>query len=141
MSLIRLLLFGFLLTQVCIAHELAEPAPAASSMKVGLATRDISPPLPIMLSGYGYDRPTNKISSTLSATAVAVSDGASTPIVLVAVDTVILTRQFTGAVIKTLQERMGLGPGQVILMASHTHSAPLLVEEIDEPGHSVEYVG
>ncbi len=97
------------------------------ALEVGIATRDVTPTEPVWLVGYsGRNRPWEEIDSPLVAQAVAFKDEAGERFVLVAVDNVGVSRSFSAPVLEHARVKHQMKPGSVMIVSSHTHSAPLL---------------
>lgn len=112
---------------VCAAVVGPLRAAAPSSLQVGIGVRDITPEQPVWLAGYAArNRPFDAIDTRLYAQAIAFRNGAADPVVFVSVDNCEVSGEFTAPVLRTLGQKHGLGPGRVIIVSSHTHSAPVL---------------
>src|SRR5438128_267027 len=102
-------------------------AKSASPIEIGIAVRDVTPPEPIWLAGYAArNRPSEKIDTPLLAQAIAIKSGAEKPVVLVSLDNCEFSREFIQPVVRTLDQKHPLGAGRVMIVCSHTHSAPVL---------------
>ena len=97
-----------------------------STMEIGVARVDITPNTPIRLAGYGAraKEETTTIIQRLEAKAMAFGSDEQRPSVLVTVDLVGITEQVTAQVRKTLAEKAGIDPAQLVICASHTHGGP-----------------
>jgi hypothetical protein len=73
----------------------------------------------------GPDRLTRHIHGRLEANIVALGAGEDT-IVLVAVDTLFAGAALTDHILRACAARFGVGPERVLVLASHTHTAPML---------------
>jgi len=101
----------------------AENTPPA----VGLAVRDITPELPIRLAGYGArNQSAQKVDHPLQAQALALKNPSGERFVLVALDNLEVSRAFMQPVLQKLAAQLHLGRGEVAVVSSHTHSAPVL---------------
>ncbi|MDH7501706.1 MAG: neutral/alkaline non-lysosomal ceramidase N-terminal domain-containing protein [Verrucomicrobiota bacterium] len=113
-----------------IAVASAIPAVTIASeppIEVGIASRDVTPDLPIWLAGYAArNRPADKIDHPLAARAIAFRDQSDQSCVLVAVDNCEVSAEFAAPALKSIQDKHGLNPGQVIIVSSHSHSTPVL---------------
>ncbi|MAF12282.1 hypothetical protein CMK11_17690 [Candidatus Poribacteria bacterium] len=94
-----------------------------STLRAGVASRDITPPVGVDLTGYG-GRPTGctSIHDPLYARALALTDGDAT-VVLVSMDVLGISFELRDR----LRERAmasGLPPAALVLNASHTHAGP-----------------
>ena len=101
----------------------AEP----SLFEAGIAVRDVTPATPIWLAGYAArNKPANQIEHPLMAQAIAFRSEGSAPFVFVALDNCEVNRSFMAPVLKRIETQHGLKPGAVMVVSSHTHSAPVL---------------
>lgn len=104
------------------ANTLAEPA-----LEVGLAVRDITPDLPIWLAGYaGRKHTADKVDQPLLVEAMAFKNPSGERFVFVSLDNCEVSRAFMQPVLQQLAEKFQLGRGEVAVVSSHTHSAPVL---------------
>lgn len=102
----------------------AAPAPP---IDVGIAVRDVTPEGPIWLAGYAArKRPSDQVDTPLLVQAVALRTRPADPAVLVSLDNCEVSRQFMAPVLERLSRTHGLGPGRVMVVSSHTHSAPVI---------------
>jgi hypothetical protein len=113
------------------ATLLAAENPAHSTLWIGTATADITPPPPVALTGFQTVRLTHKIQTPLTANVLALEsrqgDRAIDQAILVSCDTCILTPGLQEAFRKHLADRLpGFDPNKIVLAATHTHSAPVL---------------
>jgi hypothetical protein len=120
-----------LLLSPCLALLLAAvnfPAAAQTpSLEIGLASRDISPELPIRLAGYAArKRAADKADQPLVAEALALRNPSGERFVFVAVDNCEVSRAFMQPVLRQCADQFQLGPGTLAAVSSHTHSAPVL---------------
>jgi hypothetical protein len=100
---------------------------AGQGLDVGIGTRDITPDSPIWLSGYAARKqPSERVDHALEATALAIRDPSGERVVIVAIDNCELGPSFAAALQKRIDEALGLAEGTVIIVPSHTHSAPVL---------------
>ena len=89
---------------------------------VGLAKIDITPDFPVRLSGFGFRRTESEgVNQRIWAKAMAL--GAKDPAVLITVDSLGVSAHLHSL----LQKRLALRPGRLVIAASHTHTAPMLV--------------
>ncbi len=101
-------------------------------MQIGIGVRDITPETPIRLAGYaGRNKPADKVDQPLLVQAVAWKDQAGEPLVMVSLDNCEVARDFTEPVLKEVAEKYGTKPGSVMIVSSHTHSAPILDGTLD----------
>jgi len=108
----------------------ATPLPAATQigppLEVGIAVREVTPTEPIWLAGYAARKhPSETVDTKLVVQACALKDGGER-MVFVALDNCEVSREFMAPVVRELETRHGLKPGAVMVVSSHTHSAPVL---------------
>jgi len=102
-------------------------AGAPAPIEIGLAVRDITPEPPIWLAGYAArKRPADRVDHPLVAQALAIKNFTGERFVLVSLDNCEVSQAFNAPVFAELQSKHGLKPGEVMIVSSHTHSAPVL---------------
>lgn len=107
----------------------AEPA----ELQVGLAVRDVTPPVPIRLAGYAArKRPADRVDQPLLAQALAWRNPTGERFVLVALDNCEVSRAFMEPVLAEYAARFQLARGQVAVVCSHTHSGPVLDDVLSD---------
>lgn len=100
------------------------------SLKVGVATRDITPSKPLFLCGYPHvPRTSTGVHDPLWATALYLDDGA-TALLLITLDILYLSTSRAAAWRKTVRERTGVPEENILLGVTHTHSGPNTVDSI-----------
>ncbi len=120
---------GMAILSLALAPLLTGVAFAGQELRVGLASRDVTPEGPIWLSGYAArDHASERVAQRLLATAAAFADDAGERFVLVALDNCEVNRAFNEPVLAALKTQLGLSPDQVIIISSHTHSGPCLAQ-------------
>jgi neutral ceramidase len=104
------------------------PAAAADpNPQIGIAVRDITPELPIRLAGYAArKRPADKLDGRLTVEALALKNISGERFVLVALDNCEVSHAFMQPVLQQLADKLHLARGEVAVVSSHTHSAPVL---------------
>jgi hypothetical protein len=105
------------------------PATAAdpASFKAGVATRIITPDVPMWMAGYGNrDHPSEGTQQDLTVNALALEDAGGTVLVLVTSDLIGIPREFGDNVATEVQRRAGIPRERLMLTASHTHCGPVL---------------
>lgn len=108
---------------------------AESTPDIGIAVRDITPELPIRLAGYAArKREAAKIDCRLVAQALAMKNASGERFVLVALDNCEVSHAFMEPVLQQLKEKLQLGRGEVAVISSHTHSAPVLEDVLANMG-------
>lgn len=113
------LLVTFCLTAAAIAED--------SPWKAGVARVNITPELPIWLSGYGgRNRPANEKLDDLWAKALVLEDAAGNRAALVTMDLVGIDRDLSQEVCRRIEEQYKLPRASIALCTSHTHSGPVV---------------
>ena len=101
--------------------------PATAEWKVGASKIDITPDLPVRLSGYGSrTMPTADVEDRLFARAMTLKHVDQPPLVIVSVDAIGLSASLTDKIHAHLSERFSLERKQVVLCTTHSHTAPHL---------------
>ncbi len=104
---------------------------AEPSIELGFAVRDITPHEPIWLAGYAARKHSaEKADQKLVAQAVAFRTG-DEQFVLLSVDNCEVNRRFTTPIYERAQRELKLKPGAVMIVSSHTHSAPVLAGALE----------
>jgi len=121
----------FILAAALLGAGLAAPGVETDpSIEVGIASRDITPAGPIWLAGYAArKRPSERVDSPLMVQAVAFRGGAE-PVVLVSLDNCEVSHAFIAPVTRELSAQYSLKPGALMVVPSHTHSAPVLEQTL-----------
>jgi hypothetical protein len=118
-----------LLLSTCLAA--AATAAGASTPDIGIAVRDITPPLPIRLAGYeSRNRPADRVDEPLETQALALRNPSGERFVFVALDNCEVSHAFTEPVLRQIGQQFQLARGAVALISSHTHSAPVLADTL-----------
>jgi hypothetical protein len=129
----RSILFAPLLLAVM---QISPARSRAAELKVGIATRDITPDGPIWLSGYAArDRASERVDHRLEATALCFEDSGGERFVLVAIDNCELGPDFAARLQERIASELALEEGTVIIVPSHTHSGPVLDDVLDVMFH------
>lgn len=139
----RLIRFALASSAVAaLACGAAAPAAEGPSLRAGAAAVDVSPQeFPVNMPGGFSQNMAEGVHDPLHARALVLDDGA-TLLALVAVDSLSLSRETGDEARAIAAERCGIAPENVVVAATHTHSAPssgaaggyhkLLVEGIAE---------
>ncbi len=99
--------------------------------QVGIAIRDITPELPIRLAGYAArKREADKVDQPLVVEALALKNPTGERFVFVALDNCEVSHAFMQPVLQQLTEKYRLARGEVAVISSHTHSAPVLAQTL-----------
>ena len=100
---------------------------------IGAAKIDITPTIPVRLSGYGNRRQeATEVAQRLWAKALAIGDDGGLqgpgPALLITLENCGLTPAIRDAVIAALQETFRIQNERVVITATHTHTAPCLTD-------------
>lgn len=107
----------------CASAPPRSPAPAGL-IDVGVASVDITPELPIRLTGYGNRvAPATEVRQKLWARALAFGQDPRAA-VLIAVDLIGVPRQMTDDIARRLRNAGIAGAPQLAISATHTHTGP-----------------
>jgi neutral ceramidase len=99
--------------------------------QAGVSKRNITPLEPMWLSGYGSrDHPSTGKLTDLWAKALYMQDGQGRAAVLVTLDLVGLDRELSLAVRRQICEQHGLELADVALATSHTHTGPVVGDNL-----------
>lgn len=116
---------SFALLFLCLTS--AEAAERASGWSAGAARADITPSKPVWMAGYAARKtPSEGVALPLRAKALALTDHNNHTIVLVTADLIGFDRALTGRITDRLKARHGIAREDVVLLASHTHTGPVL---------------
>lgn len=96
-----------------------------SNFKAGFARLDITPPLGVNMAGYYSQRRADGILDNLLATAIAVSDGLNTA-VIVSLDILGLKKDKADAYRRTIAEKNAIPFEAVFISCTHTHTGPVM---------------
>ncbi len=118
----RFITLALVLSVLCANLDLAATPAAAQSLKIGLATTDITPDVagknPVWIAGYGQNRRATGVHDPLFARAVVFDDGHK-KIAMVAVDVVGVQYPTTQEIRKQLT-----GFDYVMVASTHNHEGP-----------------
>ena len=124
---------------ICLALSigplLATPgiARVSPNPEAGIAVRDITPELPIRLAGYAArKRAADKIDNPLLVEALALKNPSGERFVFVALDNCEVSHAFMQPVLTEYADKLQLGPGQVAVVCSHSHSTPVLEQTLTD---------
>ena len=98
------------------------PAPASAPLRAGAATSNITPPIGALRVGGFAPYPTTHINDELHARCLVLDDG-RTKLALVVCDLLGFHRSVSIEARRLIQEAVGIPPGNVMISATHTHSA------------------
>jgi len=124
--------FVLVVLLVLVVDSRAAAPPSETTLEAGLAVRDITPDQPIFLAGYAARRkPSESVDSPLVVQALALRSTGGEPFVFVALDNCEVSRAFMEPVNARLERDHGLKLGSVMVVSSHTHSAPVLEDTLE----------
>ena len=95
------------------------------AIQAGLAIHTINPPAGLPLIGYPNDRPNVGVAMDLYARAVVFGNGTAPVAAVVTLDTIEVFPELVQAIRQSAAKQIaGLDPATVMVIATHTHSAP-----------------
>jgi hypothetical protein len=97
---------------------------AAEELKAGVATVDITPPIPYRMSGYFYERLSTGTKDPLQAKAIVFEQGGES-VALVFCDLVGVPREVSTRARRQASEATGIPADHIAIAATHTHTGPL----------------
>ena len=102
-----------------------------SEFKAGVATKVITPEKPMWMAGYASrSKPAEGKLHELYAKAVCLEDSAGKRLVLVTTDLIGIPRQLAVDVAFEVEKKFGIQRAELMLTASHTHSGPVVRENL-----------
>lgn len=116
-----------------VAFGFAAPVRAADApgYKAGVATKVITPEESIWMAGYASrTKPAEGKIHDLFAKALCIEDASGKRLVLVTTDLIGIPRTLGAAVAAEAEKKYGLKRDELILSASHTHSGPVIRENL-----------
>jgi hypothetical protein len=108
------------------AAQSGQPTTNASPPRrfsAGAAISVITPRLGISINGHFNDRVAKHIHDELHARCLVLNDG-QTRLAIVVCDSCMIPREVMDAAKLLIQERTGISAGNILISATHTHSAP-----------------
>lgn len=100
------------------------PQIASAELRVGATVTDITPvELPVLVNGGMVSRSISEVNTRLNARTIVIDDGKER-IAISVVDSCMLPRPLLDDVKALTATRTGLRPDQILISATHTHSAP-----------------
>ena len=112
---------------IVLAIAVQDVAATEKQWLAGVATVNITPELPIWLSGYAArNKPAATKHDDLWAKALVFEDANGRRAVLVTIDLVGIDRELSQAVCKRIEEQYKLPRAAIALTTSHTHSGPVI---------------
>ena len=119
-------LIGVMLVACGASADAAEP-----EFKAGVATKVITPEQSMWMAGYASrTKPAEGKLHDLHAKALCLEDASGTRLVLVTTDLIGIPRHLSVDVSTEVEKRFGIKRSQLMLTASHTHSGPVIRENL-----------
>jgi hypothetical protein len=103
--------------------------PPESNLKVGLAVIDITPPIGFPMAGYYHERLADGTIDPLLAKAIVFRD-ANESGALVVCDLIGIATDLSRTVRKRASERTGIPASNIVIAATHSHTAPDYAKEL-----------
>lgn len=101
--------------------------------KAGVSSEVMTPEGRMWLGGYASrDRPAEGVMQDLWVKSLALEDRHGKRVVLVTTDMVGMPKAMSDRIRKLLNARFNLSKAQIILNSSHTHSGPVLIDELND---------
>ena len=122
-TIVGVLIAGAILT--CASVTLAEDA----SLRVGVAETDITPPTGFPMAGYYHERLAEGTIDPLKAKAIVFRDG-DTAAALVVCDLIGIATDLSREVKRQVAEQTGIPASNVVIAATHSHTAPDYMKEL-----------
>ena len=114
----------------CVTNK--DPA-AVRTFRAGAYAMDVTPTnFPVIVNGGFLAAAADKVSDPLHVRWLVLDDGA-TRLALGVLDTCLIPREFAEAVKALAQEVTGIPAERIMLSATHTHSAPSLMQVLGTP--------
>ncbi len=112
-----LIAVSMLLTHLCVTF-------CGAGLRGGAAKTDITPPVGVWLSGYGFrDKPSDAVADPLHARTLVLHDG-RTSIALISCDLLWVPLEITNRVRSSIAEQTGIPRDHVLICGTHTHFGP-----------------
>jgi len=98
-------------------------------LRLGWASRDITPGAPVMLAGQMYTRIAAETHDPITVTALAIEGASGEDAIMVSCDLVHISMELQDRFREALADRLpDADPGSAFLNATHTHTGPVLKE-------------
>lgn len=129
---------GLMACLVMLGAALASAAEPSGEWKAGVARVGTPPKAPVRMAGYASrTSPSQGVAHPLAAKALALADASGHKVVFVTCDIIAFRRAFTNRVAARVKTRYDVRREDLVLLASHNHSSPALVEPPGPEGASV----
>ena len=97
----------------------------AETLRVGVATADITPPLGIPMAGYYHARGADGVLDPLFTKAMVIESGGARA-AFVTLDLISITREITEQSRAQIEKATGIPGSRVMISATHAHTGPVL---------------
>ncbi len=104
------------------------PSVAGEELRLGTAAVPINPPVGIGLAGYYHERGNEGVLDDIHAKAAVLDDG-STRAAIVVCDLIAMPKWIVVEARQLIEKRTGIPGSNVLIAATHTHTAPVLYRE------------
>ena len=111
------------------ADPLASESGSGSSLLVGVAETDITPPVGFPMAGYYHERLAEGTIDPLKAKAIVFRDG-DTEGALVVCDLIGIATDLSREVRRRVSEKTGIPANNIAISATHSHTAPDYMKEL-----------
>ena len=111
-----------------LAMTLSPTRPLSAEFRLGAAAVPINPPLGIALAGYYHERGNEGVLDDIFAKATVFDDG-QTRAAIVVCDLISMPRWIVAEARQIIESQTGIPGTNVIIAATHTHTAPALFRE------------
>lgn len=106
-------------------------------IKAGASISNITPDKPHFLFGYPFvERMSTGVHDPLLSSALYLNDGDS-EVLLISNDIIYLNKDFVARVRKSIAESTGIDESNILIAATHTHSAPVTVDLVISPNDPI----
>ena len=113
------------LTAISLTLALSLGSNKLQAIEVGFAKVDITPDVPLRLSGYGSRSTVSEgVDERLSARVMAIRTAGSQLSILVSVDTIGFPGSLTKSIAKRVEEQHSVARSHFVLCGTHSHTAP-----------------
>ncbi|HOV32033.1 MAG TPA: neutral/alkaline non-lysosomal ceramidase N-terminal domain-containing protein [Candidatus Hydrogenedens sp.] len=98
---------------------------------VGVAVSDITPPTGIWLAGYAMrEHPADGVIHSLWVKAMAIQDAQKKTVVIISSDILGFPAELSQKIKRSIKDKKGIEPADIILNSSHTHSGPVIYKSL-----------